>query len=167
MCIEAIQREDIPACLAIYNHYILHSCHTLEETALTEEQFSARVSRISERYPYLVAKSDDGRVIGYAYLDVFNERSAYRATADLSIYVHPDFRRAHVGGKMLAALETQAIARGIDTLVSIITDTNADSVRFHEHYGFVREGWLRDVACKFGEHVGVFFYRKALLGARR
>ena len=123
------------------------------------------MAQISERYPHLVARDDGGRVVGYAYLDVFNERSAYRATADLSIYVHHDSRGAHVGGAMLAALEALAPAYGIDTLISIITDKNEGSVRFHEHHGFVREGWLHDVACKFGEHVGVFFYRKALPGA--
>lgn len=84
MIIRNIKKEDIRRCVEIYNYYIINSTATFEEQPLTEAQFAERVKRISADYPYLVAE-EDGKVVGYAYLDKYNERSAYRFTADLSI----------------------------------------------------------------------------------
>ena len=86
MIIRNIKEEDIRRCVEIYNYYIINSTATFEEQPLTEAQFAERVKRISAGYPYLVAE-EDGKVVGYAYLDKYNERSAYRYTADLSVYL--------------------------------------------------------------------------------
>ena len=80
MIIRNIKKEDIRRCVEIYNYYIINSTATFEEQPLTEAQFAERVKRISADYPYLVAE-EDGKVVGYAYLDKYNERSAYRFTA--------------------------------------------------------------------------------------
>ena len=107
--------------------------------------------------------TDAGQVWGYAYLSPFNPCSAYRRTTDLSLYVRQDLRGHGVGRALLAELERRAPACGVDTLVSLITDENTASLRFHEVNGFVQEGHLQQVAVKFGRPLGVFFYRKALL----
>ena len=58
LTIRPIEARDIPACLTIYNYYIENTTITFEEEPLTPEAFSARVSRIQEHYPYLVAEED-------------------------------------------------------------------------------------------------------------
>lgn len=165
MTIDRISDADIKDCTAIYNYYIENTRATLEETPLTEAEFAARVKRIAASYPYFAAK-DGGEVIGYAYLDVFNARSAYRATADLSIYVRHDFTAKGVGRALLAALETAAKDRGTETLVSLITDENAGSIAFHERNGFVKRGTLPDVAYKLGKYVGLTYMTKRLTEKR-
>lgn len=89
MTIRIVKNEDVGQILDIYNGYVLTSTATFEETPPDPGSFAARVKRIAGSYPYLVAE-EDGKIVGYAYLDKFNERSAYRKTADLSIYLAPD-----------------------------------------------------------------------------
>ena len=63
---------------------------------------------------------------------------------------------------LLAAIEAEGRKMGITNLISIITDENAASCRFHEKNGFVKEGHLHDIAVKFGRRCGVCYYRKEL-----
>ena len=77
--------EDLARCLEIYNYYIENTVITFEETPLSAEAWTDRIRRIRDAYPFLVAE-EDGVIVGYAYLDSYNSRSAYRYTADLSIY---------------------------------------------------------------------------------
>lgn len=161
MEIKSIIENDIAKCLEIYNYYIKNSLATLEEDELSLKEFSRRVNRITAEYPFLVAK-EGSEVFGYAYLDVFNSRSAYKITADLSIYVKIGATHKNVGGALLAAIEELAKTCGIENIVSIITDVNAPSIAFHERKGFVSAGELQNVARKFGKTVGVKYYVKRL-----
>lgn len=162
MTIDALTAADVAGCLDIYNHYVTHSDVTLEETPLTLAQYQARAQEITADYPFLVARDAAGRPIGFAYLSAFSPRSGYRCTADLSIYVHPDFRHLSLGSQMLAQIEPLAREKGITNLISIITATNIPSCRFHEAHGFLLEGELKHVAVKFGRDLGVRYYRKPL-----
>ena len=107
MIIRRICKDDIAQCLVIYNYYIENTCITFEETPLTEEQFRKRIMTIAEKHPFFVAVEDE-KILGYAYLDVFNGRSAYRYTADLSIYVDKDYLHNGTGSRLLAKIENAA-----------------------------------------------------------
>ena len=120
----SIAPEDIAACTELYNYYIENTCITLEEEPVTPEEFGARAARITKDYPYIVARDGAGKPIGFAYLDVFNPRSAYRCTADLSIYVDRACRGSGVGQKLYAEIERLGRERGIENLISIITSDN-------------------------------------------
>ena len=80
---------DIAACTEIYNYYIENTCVTLEEEPVTPEEFAARAARITKDYPYIVAHDGAGRPIGYAYLDVFNSRSAAAPPIFRSMWIAP------------------------------------------------------------------------------
>lgn len=162
MKIEKIREEDIAACRNIYNYYVENSFFTLEETALSQEEYVARVRGVTEKYPFFVARDEDGGVLGFSYLSDFNPRSGYRYTADLSIYVAKDALHRHIGEALYEAAEQAARQMGLRHIISIITSANAASVRFHEKNGFVCEGVLHRVAEKFGQVFDVSFYSKAL-----
>ena len=103
-----------------------------------------------------------GKPIGFAYLDVFNPRSAYRCTADLSIYVDHACRGSGVGQKLYAEIERLGRERGIENLISIITSDNEGSLRFHRKNGFTEIGVMPAVAFKFGKYLDVSFFQKHL-----
>jgi L-amino acid N-acyltransferase YncA len=161
--IESIKDEDIASCLEIYNYYIENTTITFEEKSLTLNQFSQRVHSIRERYPYIVLKDEKNTVLGYCYLSEFNERSAYRISADLSIYVSKDHQKEHIGAFLLKEIEELAKKQEIYNLISIITSENDTSMKFHEHHGFIKEGELKDIAFKQNKVLGCSFYRKFLL----
>lgn len=161
MNIRNLEEKDIPECLDIYNYYIENTSFTLEEDPLTLEEFSKRLEDIAKRYPFLVLE-ENNHILGYAYLNTFNPRSAYRYTADLSIYISKDHLHEHLGKLLLDAIEEAAIARGITNIISIVTDKNQNSLSFHERNGFLLEGHIHDVAKKFNRILGVYYLRKPL-----
>lgn len=146
----------MPPARSCNNYYIENTCITLEEEPVTPEEFGARVARITKGYPYIV------ETIGYAYLDVFNSRSAYRCTADLSIYVDHACRHGVVGQRLYTEIERLGRERGIENIVSIITSDNAGSLRFHRKNGFTEVGMMHAVAFKFGKYLDVSFFQKHL-----
>ncbi len=152
---------DTGACLEIYNYYIENTCATLEEEPIGLWEYVRRTAAIAEKFPFVVAR-DGAQLVGFAYLDIFNPRSAYRRTADLTIYVRNDAKRGGIGAALLAKIEELAPKYGITTLVSLITDANDASRAFHEKHGFVYEGTVHNVAEKFGKSLGVCYYRKPL-----
>lgn len=162
MKIRNLKEADIPRCLEIYGYYVENTRFTLEEETPSQADFAKRCLRIAERYPFIVIENDEGTVVGYAYLDTFNPRSAYRITADLSVYVSHEHLHEHIGGMLLRETESRAAEYGIKNIVSIITDENENSLNFHLKNGFVTEGYIRDAAVKFGKVVGVYYLRKAL-----
>lgn len=105
---------------------------------------------------------ENGKVIGYAYLDAFNPRSAYRITADLSIYLDKDCARHGTGTALYREIENLARAQGVENIISIITATNENSIRFHEKNGFSCVGTLENVAIKFGQPLSVKYYQKRI-----
>lgn len=160
--VEPLREADIPACLEIYNHYVLNTSISLEEQALTLAQYRQRAADVLCTYPFIVARDAAGMVLGFAYLSEFNPRSAYRRSADLSIYVRENCLHAHIGTILLARIEELARVQGIANLISIITRSNERSCAFHEKHGFVLEGEIHEAAMKFGRLEDVCFYRKAL-----
>lgn len=158
----SIAPEDIAACTELYNYYVENTCITLEEEPVTPEEFGARAARITKDYPYIVAHDGAGKPVGFAYLDVFNPRSAYRCTADLSIYVDRACRGSGVGQKLYAEIERLGRERGIENLISIITSDNEVSLRFHRKNGFTEIGVMPAVAFKFGKYLDVSFFQKHL-----
>ena len=157
--IRDINKSDMGQCLNIYNHYVENSVATFEESALNSIDYERRIERITAEYPFLVAVQND-KIKGFAYLDKFNERSAYRYTADLSVYVDKDNLRSGIGTLLLAELEKKAKEKGIKQIISIITATNESSRCFHAKNGFIFCGKLPDVGFKFNHWLGIEYYIK-------
>ena len=159
MIIRDIEDRDYGACLEIYNPYILGSTATCEITPLLPEQFRDRADRIRSRFPFIVAE-EEGRVVGYAYLDWYIQREAYHRTADLSIYVDMRQRHGGIGRALLDGITEKAEEAGFTTIVSVITDENAESIAFHTANGFEEAGHIPLVAENFGRNFGVTYMMK-------
>ena len=162
MKIRAIENKDIKSCLDIYNYYIENTTITFEEEKLNLFEFSKRCEKIKEKYPYIVCENDNGEVLGYAYLSAYSDRSAFRITADLSIYLSKDHMHKHIGSLLLKKIEKLGKKQNILNIISIVTEENINSNKFHESHGFVLEGTMHDVGFKFGRILGVNIFRKAL-----
>ena len=159
--ISPIKDDDIRSCLEIYNYYITDTTVTFEEEPLTYESFFERVNRICKTYPYFAAQVG-GKTVGYAYLDMYNERSAYRHTADLSIYLNKDAKNRGIGSMLLSAVENAGRDRGINNIISLITEENERSVAFHEKHGYILVGKLNKVGLKFNKRLDVLIYQKEI-----
>ena len=88
--IREIQASDFEAISEIYNEYILHSTATFEVEPVTAEEMERRMGEIPLRCPYFVWTDEDGRVQGYAYAHLWQERAAYARTWETTVYAQAD-----------------------------------------------------------------------------
>ncbi len=155
---------DIPAITAIYAHHVRHGTGTFEEEPPDEADMAARIAKVQEAgCAWLTAADEAGQVLGYGYYAPFRERSAYRFTAEDSIYVRDDIRGQGVGKALVAALLAHAEARGIRQMIAVIGDSeNIGSIGLHLSLGFRKIGVLKAVGMKFGRWVDVVQMQKSL-----
>jgi phosphinothricin acetyltransferase len=154
---------DIPEIQAIYAHHVLHGSGTFEETPPSIEEMEARFRRCLERgWGWLVAADATG-VLGYACYVQHKDRSAYRFTAEDSVYVREDVRGQGVGKALVASLLEHAARQGFRQMVAVIGDAeNVGSIGVHSSLGFVRVGVLRSAGLKFGAWRDVVLMQRPL-----
>jgi L-amino acid N-acyltransferase YncA len=156
--------RDIPDMLEIYNHYVANSTVTFDEDALTLAELRKKYKRVADlSYPWLVAVSPGGNVLGYAYVTPWNSKAAYRFTVENSIYLGPASTGKGLGAALMGELLVRAKAAGITEIIAIVADRGADaSIRLHERFGFKEVGRMGKVGFKFGRWLGTVQLQKSL-----
>lgn len=150
--------EDLPALLAIYNHAVETSVATFDLSPRSWEAGAVWLAAHGGRHPLVVAELG-GVAVGYASLSPYRPMPAYDSTAELSVYIHPDYRHCGLGRALAEHL--LAFARAEEQLhlvVSVITASHAVSIALHEKLGFRYCGTLHEAGFKFGAYHDVVHY---------
>ncbi|MEN2737989.1 N-acetyltransferase family protein [Microbacterium sp. X-17] len=160
---------DIPDLREIYNYYVTNSVVTFDEKkwplAKWREKFDT-LQRLG--LPMLVAISPAGHVLGYALVQPWAGKSAYRYTVEDSIYLGPGASGKGLGRALLAALIAACEEKGIHEIVAVISDKGAEgSIALHERLGFVEVGRMGRVGYKFGRWLGTVYLQKSLKPKKR
>ncbi|HEX6362632.1 MAG TPA: GNAT family N-acetyltransferase [Albitalea sp.] len=154
---------DVPAIAAIYAWNVLNGTGTFELEAPGAAEMARRRDDVLARgLPWLVAERD-GRVLGYAYANVFRPRPAYRFCLEDSIYLDPQAQGQRVGTLLLAELVARCEARGARQMLAVIGDSaNAASIGVHRALGFETTGLMKSAGWKFGRWLDVVIMQRAL-----
>lgn len=160
--IRVVRKEDAPAIVSIYNRYIIGSNLTFEEEPLTTEEMASRITEISSSFPYFVYE-ENGEVKGYCYAHAWKERSAYRYTAETTVYLSPDVTGKSIGTALMQRLIAECKEMGLKTLIACITEGNVASKALHERLGFKQVSCFKEVGLKFGEWLDVVDYELILV----
>lgn len=99
--------EDVASILTIYNQGIEDRIATLETETKDIVYMEAWFQDHQGRFTVMVAEQS-GAVVGWASLNPYSQRCAYKGVADLSIYIDRESRGQGVGSALLEALEHQA-----------------------------------------------------------
>ena len=163
LVIRAAAEADLPEMQGIYAHHVLHGAGTFDEVPPSVEEMAAHFHHVTGHgWAWLVA-SDATGVVGYAYYAQFRDRTAYRHTAENSIYVRDDVRGQGVGKALVVALLEAAAAGGFKRMIAVIGDSeNTGSIGVHASLGFRHAGVLREVGLKFGRWVDVVLMTRTL-----
>jgi L-amino acid N-acyltransferase YncA len=154
---------DLPAITAIYAHHVLHGTGTFEEEPPDEAEIAARVAKVQEAGCAWLVAENEGQIVGYGYFAQIRDRSAYRYTAEDSIYVRDDVRGMGVGKALVQALLHRATERGFRQMIAVIGDSdNVGSIGLHASLGFRQIGVMKAVGMKFGQWVDVVNMQRAL-----
>ncbi|QEO10404.1 GNAT family N-acetyltransferase [Protaetiibacter larvae] len=155
---------DLPDIREIYNHYIANSTVTFDEDPQTLKELRAKFRHNAKLgYPWLVAVSPSGQILGYANVSPWKQKAAYRFTVENSIYL----RAASTGKGLGTALMTELLNRskqaGIKEVIAVIADKGAESsIAMHKAFGFKEIGHMGKVGFKFGRWLGTVLMQKSL-----
>ncbi len=137
---------DLPAIVEIYNATVPTRMVTAQlEPTTVEARLPWFREHSPEQYPFWVAESE-GRVIGWLDFKKFLPRSAYRGTAEISVYVDEEFRRRRVAQRLLEHAIGRAPSLGITALIGLVFGHNEPSLKLFERLGFERWGFLPGIA---------------------
>lgn len=159
--IRTVRSDDAKAICAIYNHYVRETVITFEEIPVSMKEMGARIDAVRAKFPWFVLEEGAG-VEGYAHLNTWRERSAYRFTAELSIYLKPGTEGRGRGSALMTALLEAAKKAGLHALVSAVTLPNERSAALHEKFGFTRTAVFTEIGFKQGRWLDVGYWELVL-----
>ncbi|MDR2070844.1 MAG: GNAT family N-acetyltransferase [Treponema sp.] len=155
--IRPVTLEDAAAVCGIYNYYVENTTATFDEDAVPVPAMESRIKAVTAKYPWLVYE-EAGEVLGYAYIHPWHERSAYRFTAEDSIYLMHGKTGLGMGTALLARLLEETWKQDVHALMSAITVPNDASTALHEKFGFKQAGCFAQVGYKFGRRLDVGYW---------
>jgi phosphinothricin acetyltransferase len=146
MIVRDAVKADLPAIVEIYNAAIPGRMATADTEPIAAH---SRQAWFDEHHPAqrpLWVAAIDGAVVGWLSFQTFYGRPAYRATAEISVYVAPGHHRSGIGRALLDRAVTTAPELGLKTLVGFVFGHNEPSLRLFTTFGFERWALLPRVA---------------------
>lgn len=160
--IRPVSAADSDAIARIYNYYIEHTVVTFEEQSVSAADMAARIAEAQGlSLPWLVAEVE-GEVAGYAYARRWRPRSAYRYSAEITIYLERGHEGRRIGTTLYSALLPLLRERGIHVAIGGVALPNDASVALHEKLGFERVATFRQVGFKHDQWVDVAYWQLVL-----
>jgi len=153
---------DLQTIRRIYNEGIDDRIATLDEAPKTIEEIAEWWAAHGDPFAIMVAEGASGEVIGWASLNAYSHRCAYRGVADLSIYVTRDARGRGVGFELLRNLEKQAKKSAFHKIVLFALASNDHGHRLYQKCGYREVGVFREQGVLEGRPVDVLAMEKLL-----
>ncbi|MFS0601442.1 arsinothricin resistance N-acetyltransferase ArsN1 family A [Peribacillus frigoritolerans] len=157
---EAIE-ADLDSVKDIYNQGIEDRIATLEtetkDQVYMEEWFAKHIGR----YMLIVAEQD-GEIVGWASLNQYNSRIAYKGVADLSVYISRDHRGKGIGGLLLQSIEKHAKENDFNKIVLFTFPFNQIGQGLYRKRGYREVGVFKNQGILDGEFVDVMAMEKLL-----
>ena len=153
LVIQSITKNDIFACLAIYNYEVINGVATLDLEPRTLEEWHEWYNAHSDEHPPILVGTIDDVVVGYASLSPYRLKDAFKSTVELSIYIHKDYRGQGVATQLMERiLEMAKEDTMLHNVVSVITAGNEESTKLHNRFGFTYCGLTPEVGFKHGKY---------------
>ena len=153
--------NDVSEITRIYAHYVTHTVVTFDTKVPSEKEMCERLQTIIRNCPAWVCV-EEGKIAGYCYAHEWKTKKAYSATAETTIYLHPDYLRKGYGRILMEQLIKDCRERSYHTLVACITIPNEPSVKLHEKLGFKQVSHFHEVGRKFDKWLDVADYELIL-----
>jgi L-amino acid N-acyltransferase YncA len=159
--IRSVNVEDAKSICEIYNHYVLNTTVTFEESAIAIEEMQNRIKDVTSHLPWYVAE-EQGRLVGYAYATKWKARSAYRFSVESTVYVHHELVGKGIGKQLYQALISELRTRSLHCVLGGIALPNEASIALHEKMGFVKTAQIKEVGRKFDQWLDVGYWELIL-----
>lgn len=153
--------DDAEGVAAIYAPIVRETHLSAELEAPDAGEMRHRIESTLKTHPWLVAEQN-GRIAGYAYATTFRARLAYQWCAEVSVYIHEEFRRQGLGYSLYSNLFDRLRAQKFRHAIAVIALPNPPSVAMHEQMGFVPVGVFPGLCFKLNRWYDIGWWRRAL-----
>lgn len=147
--------------LELYNFYIATTTATFDHGQITPEEFRQRLFIGHEKYKTYIIRLDNDTV-GFCFLTQFRKKAAYDRTAEIGLYLKPEFTGKGIGDDAVTFLEKVAVIKGIRVIIASISGENTASIKLFQKMGYEKCAHYKQVGEKFGRFVDVIDYENIL-----
>ncbi|MBN1978213.1 MAG: N-acetyltransferase [Anaerolineae bacterium] len=159
MKIRIARQADLVQIVEIYNQAVALKSATADlDPVEPGDRVRWLEEHVPEKYPIYVAEVD-GKVVAWCSLSPYRRgRMALRYTAEISYYIHGEYRRMGIGSALVQHATSQCEKLGIKTLLALVLDVNVASTKLLEKLGFARWGHMPKIADFEGRECGHLVY---------
>ncbi|TVP80295.1 GNAT family N-acetyltransferase [Thioalkalivibrio sp.] len=153
---------DAAAIAAIWNPQILDTAFTFDHRVYSVDDIAAMiVQRQAAGHVWFVVEHG-GQVSGFASFAPFRQGDGYGRTMEHTIFLDPEAGGDGLGETLMQAIEHEARARGVHSLIACVTGENGVALKFHRNLGFATVGMIPQAGCKFGRWIDLVILQKML-----
>ena len=157
-----LKTSDIKYVLEIYNFHINYGFANFEEKPfLYNDFFDLCQNIIKANLPFIVCNFNK-KIIGFAYLNNFRNKSGYRYSFENSIYVDDNYTKKGIGSKLLEELiKISSKNSKIKNIIAVIGGKDPESsIQIHKKNGFIIIGTLKNIGFKKKKWLDAIYMQK-------
>lgn len=140
------EMKDLPAIVEIYNSTISSRMVTADLEPVSVESRLQWFQEHSPSFRPLWVVEEDGIICGWVSFQSFYGRPAYNGTAEISIYIHQDYRGRKLGNYLIEKALDECPKLGIKTLLGFIFAHNVPSIKLFSRFEFEKWAHLPNIA---------------------
>ena len=103
---------------------------------------------------------ENSSILGWITLSKVSNRCVYEGVGEISIYIHPEYKRKKVGARLYSHLEENAKEKGYWTIQAQLFTENTASKSFFEDRGFRKVGIREKIGKLDNEWIDNYLYEK-------
>jgi phosphinothricin acetyltransferase len=160
---EEAKEEHLQELLDIYTYYVLNTTATFHDHTVTMDEMRSLVIFDNPVYRTFIMRMDRSRIIcGYVILTQHKKREAYDKTAEITVYLRPEYTGKGIGTRAIGHIEKYAKEVDMHALIATICGQNTNSISLFKHCGYFNCAHYKEVGRKFGQVLDVVSYEKIL-----
>ena len=150
MILRKAEDKDLARVVEIYNSSIAWRQSTADTSPVTVESKKDWFHSRPATRPLLVHEQE-GLIYGWASIEDFSDRPAYKYTVELSVYIDHDHLGTGIGTVILSEVVALLPALGVRNAIAKIFSHNDASLKLFANFGFKLWGELPEVCVMDGQ----------------
>jgi phosphinothricin acetyltransferase len=152
--------DDLPAFVAIYNHYVETTHFTFDTEPFSAATRQAWFDQFDGARYRCFTLDDGGAAIGYACSAALKPKAAYATSVEVSVYLSHAATGKRLAAPLYDTLFAALATEDLHRAYALIALPNDASIAFHRRFGFREVAHLNEVGRKFGRYWDVAWFEK-------
>lgn len=161
--IRVAEEKDAGAVHDIYGAYVPLDYMTFTIDNPDVESYREKIVHTLEKYPFYVAESDTGEILGYVCGSPLRPHDAYQWNVEWTIVLAMEApRREGIATALYERFADSLEKQGYRYIYGVLVDNNEASYEFHKSLGFKEVGHFENAGFKMGKWRGIRWMVKAI-----